>query len=67
MGEVLLLGPGDLRGRAARTAWPDLLVAKISTNWPDFDVHAALDDTYMPLSDAGESVSGGRPSLEIVS
>jgi hypothetical protein len=45
-------GSGDLRGRAAMTAWPDLLVTKIATNWPDFDLDEALDDSYRPLTSA---------------
>ena len=45
-------GSGDLRGRAATTAWPDLLVTKIATNWPEFDLDAALDDRYQPLTSA---------------
>lgn len=45
-------GSGDLRGRAATTAWPDLLLTKIATNWPEFDLDAALDDRYRPLTSA---------------
>ena len=64
-------GAGDMRGRAARTAWPDLLVTKLITNWPEFDLHAALDDTYAPVIDANAdiitTVSGSRRNLEIVS
>jgi pilus assembly protein CpaF len=43
-------GSGDLRGRAARTAWPDQLIAKIHANFPEFDINAALEDEYRPLA-----------------
>jgi pilus assembly protein CpaF len=58
-------GAGDLRGRASRTPWPDLLVTKIATNFPEFDHRAALDDTYLPLQVA--SAPPTRAPLEAAS
>ena len=56
---------GDLRGRASRTPWPDLLVTKIATNFPEFDHRVALDDTYRPLQVA--SAPAPRAPLEVAS
>jgi hypothetical protein len=58
-------GAGDLRGRASRTPWPDLLVTKIATNFADFDNRTALDDTYRPLQVA--SAPATRIPLEVAS
>ena len=57
---------GDLRGRASRTPWPDLLVTKIRTNFPDFELADALDDTYLPMQAAAHA-TGSPFSLEAVS
>ena len=62
-------GSGDLRARTARTSWPDLLVAKIRANYPEFDMAAALDDTYQPLRAPSTGPSGPTATsrLETVS
>jgi hypothetical protein len=59
-------GAGDLRGRASRTPWPDLLVTKIRTNFTDFELADALDDTYLPMQAAAHA-TGSPFSLEAVS
>ena len=59
-------GAGDLRGRASRTPWPDLLVTKIRTNFPDFELADALDDTYLPMQ-AATHATRSPFSLEAVS
>lgn len=43
-------GTGDLRARSTPAAWPDLLLARIEASWPDFDLHAALDDRCEPIA-----------------
>jgi Flp pilus assembly CpaF family ATPase len=59
-------GYRDLRGRASATAWPDLLLAKIHTNYPGFDLDAALDDTYRPPAEAAAAASSRRADDELV-
>jgi Flp pilus assembly CpaF family ATPase len=48
-------GAGDLRARSTQAAWPDLLRTRIESNWPDFDLHAALDDRCEPIATPNNS------------
>ena len=59
-------GHGDLRARATRAPWPDLLVAKIRASYPEFDIDAATDDTYRPLL-AASAATPAPSALRVVS
>jgi hypothetical protein len=48
-------GAGDLRARSTQAAWPDLLRTRIESNWPDFDLHEALDDRCEPIATPNNS------------
>lgn len=51
-------GAGDLRARSTQAAWPDLLRTRIQSNWPDFDLSAALDDRCEPIGDPSTTSAG---------
>jgi Flp pilus assembly CpaF family ATPase len=55
-------GTGDLRARSTPAAWPDLLLARIATSWPDFDLAAALDDHCEPIAAPGAAETGSITS-----
>lgn len=49
---------GDLRARATRSTWPDMLTARINMGFDEFDLDRALDDSMHPFADPSTTVVG---------